>query len=106
MSPLRGRAGRPVRARRAGAWRTHLPFAVVALVVVGAFALVATDRWRRGATVLGAALILAAGLRALLSEERAGLLAVRARIPDVLAYGGLGVALVVLATSIDSLGTG
>ncbi|WP_460864272.1 DUF3017 domain-containing protein [Rhodococcus aerolatus] len=91
---------------RTGGWRVHVPFAVVLLVVLAAFALVATDRWRRGATVLGAALVLAAGLRALLSEERAGLLAVRARIPDVLVYGGLGVALVGLAASIDSLGTG
>lgn len=84
----------------------HVPFAIVLVVVLAAFVLVATDRWRRGATVLGAALVLAAGLRALLSEERAGLLAVRARIPDVLVYGALGVALVGLAASIDSLGTG
>lgn len=105
MSAAGGRST-PLRRGRSRAWLGHLPFAVVALVVVVAVVLVATDRWRRGATVLGAALVLAAGLRAALPAERAGLLAVRARIPDVVVYGGFGLALVALAGSIDSLGTG
>ena len=94
------------RVGRGATWRTHVALVLVLLVVALALVLVATDRWRRGATVLGAALVLAAGLRAVLPDDAAGLLAVRARIPDVLVYGGLGVALVFLAASIDGLGTG
>ena len=94
------------RVGRGATWRTHVPLVLVLLVAALALVLVATDRWRRGATVLGAALVLAGGLRAVLPDDDAGLLAVRARIPDVLAYGGLGVSLVFFAASIDGLGTG
>ncbi len=52
-------------------------------------------------TALGAALLLAGGLRELLSDERAGLLAIRGRTVDVLAYTAFGLALVAVAVTID-----
>lgn len=79
----------------------HLAFALVFSVTVAAFVLIISYHWRRGATVLGGALLLAGGLRAILSNQRAGLLAVRGRSADVLAYTALGFALVAVAATID-----
>lgn len=78
---------------------------LVVLVVAGAFVLVLADRWRRGALVLGGAMLLAALLRAVVSPDRVGLLAVRGRGFDVAAMTVVGVAIIALATSIDPLGT-
>jgi hypothetical protein len=86
--------------RRAGI-ATHLAFALVAAVVLVGFALISVYRWRRGSTLIGGALLLAGGLRAALSDERAGLLAIRGRAIDVLAYTSLGLALVAVAVTID-----
>jgi hypothetical protein len=61
---------------------------------------VATANWREGAVLLGGSLLVAAALRALLPPERAGLLAIRSRIVDVLSYSGLGLAVVLLALTI------
>ncbi|WP_164873340.1 DUF3017 domain-containing protein [Rhodococcus xishaensis] len=77
----------------------------VLLVVAAAFALVLADRWRRGAFVLGGAMLLAAFLRAVLSPERVGLLAVRDKGFDVVAMTAVGAAIMALAASIDPLGT-
>jgi hypothetical protein len=87
-------------ARRTGV-ATHLAFALVAAVVLAGFALIAGYRWRRGATLIGGALLLAAALRALLSDAHAGLLAIRGRPADVLAYTAFGLALVAVAVTID-----
>jgi hypothetical protein len=81
--------------------RTHLAFALVVAVMLAAFALITIDRWRRGGTLIGGALLLAGGLRAVLSDERAGLLAIRGRPADVLTYTALGLALVAVAVTID-----
>lgn len=78
---------------------------LVVLVVAGAFGLVLADRWRRGALVLGGAMLVAAFLRAVVSPERVGLLAVRGRGFDVAAMTIVGAAIIALATSIDPLGT-
>lgn len=83
----------------------HLPFLLVLGVVAVGVLFVAIERWRRGATLLGLALLLGALLRAGLGEQRAGLLAVRGKPTDVLTYAGLGIAIIVLASSVDSLGT-
>lgn len=83
----------------------HWPFAVVMLMVLAAGAFVATDRWRRGATVLGAAMLVGAFLRAVLRDNQVGLLAVRNRPVDFATFLAFGVAIIVLANSIDSLGT-
>jgi DUF3017 family protein len=61
---------------------------------------VATANWREGAVLLGGSLLVAAALRALLPPERAGLLAIRSRIVDLLSYSGLGLAVVLLALTI------
>jgi hypothetical protein len=79
----------------------HLAFVLVFSVTVAAFVLIIGYRWRRGATLLGGALLLAGGLRAILSDQRAGLLAVRGRSVDVLSYTALGLALVAVAVTID-----
>ena len=79
---------------------------VVLAVIVAALVLVAADRWRRGALVFGAAVLVAAVLRLVLSEEQAGLLAVRDKPFDVTALTAVGGAIVWLAISIDPLGTG
>ena len=85
-------------ARLGMAW--GLPFAALLAAVFVTF-----DRWRRGVFVLGSALLLGSLLRALLPSERAGLLQVRGRAFDSALMASAGVAILWLATSIDSLGT-
>lgn len=70
-------------------------------MVAAGFGLIVIDRWRRGSTLIGGALLLAGGLRAVLSDERAGLLAIRGRSVDVLTYTAFGLALVAVAVTID-----
>jgi hypothetical protein len=70
----------------------QLPFLAVLALLVAAFLylIVEPGHWRRGSGVVAAAMLLAAILRGGLSSQRAGLLAVRARWLDVLAYLVLG----------------
>lgn len=104
---------RRIRGTRSATWagtlhrlRTvHLPFLSVLGVVAAGVVLVLADHWRRGALLLGVALLLGALLRAVLPEARAGLLVVRNRPSDVLTFGALGAAVLVLAGSISALGT-
>lgn len=79
----------------------HVAFILVLAVTVIAFVLIIGYRWRRGAVLLGGALLLAGGLRAVLSDQRAGLLAIRGRSVDVLAYTAFGLAMVAVAVTID-----
>jgi hypothetical protein len=72
---------------------------VLAIAAIGMLR-VATANWREGAVLLGGSLLVAAALRAVLPPERAGLLAIRSRVVDVLSYVGLGVAVVLLAVTI------
>ena len=58
--------------------------------------------WRLGVRWLGGALIAAGGLRLLLRQRDAGMLAVRHRLVDVLLLTGVGAALVFLAGSIPN----
>ncbi|BCN45246.1 DUF3017 domain-containing protein [Rhodococcus hoagii] len=85
--------------------RRNWPLLAVVLVVAAAFVLVLADRWRRGALVLGGAMVLAALLRAALSPDRVGLLAVRGKGFDVAAMAVVGATIIALAASIDPLGT-
>lgn len=78
----------------------HLPFALVLIVVAAGLALEALHYWRRGTSVIGGALLLAAALRVVLPTERAGLIALRSRGVDVLCYAGLGLAILVVAFTI------
>ena len=65
------------------------PFILVLLVAAGGVAF-STFHWRRGVEVIGAAVVLGAVLRAVLTERQAGLLAIRHRGFDVLCYLILG----------------
>ena len=85
--------------------RRNWPLLAVVLVVAAAIVLVLADRWRRGALVLGGAMVLAALLRAALSPDRVGLLAVRGKGFDVAAMAVVGATIIALAASIDPLGT-
>ncbi len=58
--------------------------------------------WRLGIKWVGAALILAGGMRLLLRQRDAGMLAVRKRWIDVLMLVGVGAALVFLTESIPN----
>lgn len=71
------------------------PFVLVLLVAAGGLAF-ATFHWRRGVEVIGLAAVLAGGLRAVVTERQAGLLAIRHRGFDVFCYLMLGAAIVVV----------
>ncbi|MBP2365918.1 DUF3017 domain-containing protein [Pseudonocardia parietis] len=90
------RSGYGLRARL----RTHWPLlAVLAIALVG-LQRVVTEHWREGSAAFGVAMLLAAGLRVALPQDRVGLLAVRGRHADALIYGGFGLAVLLLALTI------
>ncbi|NIJ14114.1 multisubunit Na+/H+ antiporter MnhB subunit [Saccharomonospora amisosensis] len=78
----------------------HLPFALVLALVGLAAARIAMYHWRQGAALIGGALLVAAVLRAALSDEQAGLLTIRSRVVDVLSYAGLGLLILFVALTI------
>ncbi len=71
--------------------------AVCAGVAAGLGVAVFLDRFRRGALVMAAALLLGAWLRILLPPDRVGLLRVRRRSLDVATLLALGLGLAVVA---------
>ena len=75
---------------------------VVALSAVGLL-IVAFGPWRRGVALIGLALLVGALMRALLRDRDAGMLRVRRhRWIDVLMLGGVGAALILLASVIPN----
>ena len=72
-------------------------FALCLLVAGGGLVLAALEQWRLGAAICALALLLAAPVRAFLSDERAGMLRVRRKLVDVVVLIGLGAGLLVLA---------
>jgi hypothetical protein len=74
------------------ALRAEVPFATVLAIVVFGFCymFLASGHWLRGVTVMACGLIVAAALRAILPNGRAGMLAVRGRFLDILCYLALG----------------
>ena len=81
--------------------RAYLPlFLVLAVVTVG-FIRIGMYHWREGTVLLGAALLLAALLRALLPASRIGLVAIRGRGIDFLLYSGLGLMIMAVALTIQ-----
>jgi len=79
------------------------PFAVVvATAVAGLVVVAALDRFRRGSVLFAGAFGVAAALRLVLPARSAGLLAVRGRSFDVIAYAGLGVAIAALALAVPA----
>ncbi|MCI0689157.1 MAG: DUF3017 domain-containing protein [Sporichthyaceae bacterium] len=77
-------------------WR-EWPIALVLTCVLISLGVVAANHFRRGSVLLAASVLLATGLRLILPARQAGLLAVRSRLLDVIALGGLGGGLMVLA---------
>ncbi|HYB35704.1 MAG TPA: DUF3017 domain-containing protein [Mycobacterium sp.] len=85
--------------------RAQWPILLVGLIFVAAFALAAANFWRRGALLIGIGVGVAAVLRLVLSDERAGLLVVRSKGIDFVTTATVGAALVYVAATIDPLGT-
>ena len=73
------------------------PLLIVLVCLAAGVVLIAFGYWRRGSMVIGGAVGLAGLLRLLLSDDRAGLLVVRARLWDAGVTGLAGLAVIVLA---------
>jgi DUF3017 family protein len=80
--------------------RAQLPFAVVMLIVTVGIVRIVMYHWREGTTEIGLALLLAALLRAMLPDRRAGLLAVRKRKVDVLLYAAFAAMIMFISLTI------
>ena len=85
--------------------RAQWPIVTVAAIFAVALVLVAAGFWRRGAFLIGIGVGVAAGLRLLLPEDRAGLLAVRSKSLDLATMTTLSVVMIYTAWTIDPLGT-
>jgi hypothetical protein len=81
------------------------PIWLVGLTFIAAFGLVIAGYWRRGALVLAIGVGVAAALRLVLTDDRAGLLAVRSRGIDVVTTASVSAAMLYIAWTIDPLGT-
>jgi hypothetical protein len=84
---------------------TQWPILLVFLIFITAFGLVITDFWRRGSLLIGIGVGVAAVLRLVLSDNRAGLLGVRRRMTDVTTMALVSAAVIYIAWTIDPLGT-
>jgi hypothetical protein len=82
------------------------PILLVGLIFATALVLVGANFWRRGSLLIGVGVGVAAALRLVLSDERAGLLVVRGRGIDFLTTATVAAAMVYIAWTIDPLGTG
>ncbi|MGH3449548.1 MAG: DUF3017 domain-containing protein [Haloechinothrix sp.] len=78
----------------------HLPFGLVLVLVAVGMVRIYLYHWREGAVLIGASLLVAALLRAVLSDEQVGLIAIRGRAIDVLLYSGFGVMILFVALTI------
>jgi hypothetical protein len=85
--------------------REQWPILVVFLTFFVAFALVIFDFWRRGSLLIGIGVGVAAALRLVLSDKRAGLLVVRGRATDFMTMALVSAAVIHIAWTIDPLGT-
>lgn len=81
------------------------PIVVVGLVFVAAFALAGANFWRRGALLIGIGAGVAAALRLVLSQDRAGLLVLRDRGLDFATMAAMSTVMLYIAATIDPLGT-
>ncbi|CKN29945.1 Conserved membrane protein of uncharacterised function [Mycobacterium tuberculosis] len=82
------------------------PILLVGSIFAVGFVLAGANFWRRGALLIGIGVGVAAVLRLVLSEERAGLLVVRSKGIDFVTTVTVAAALVYIASTIDPLGTG
>jgi Protein of unknown function (DUF3017) len=81
------------------------PILLVMVIFLAAFGLVIAGYWRRGALVIGIGVGVAAVLRLVLTDERAGLLVVRSKTIDFVTTATVSAALIYIAWTIDPLGT-
>jgi hypothetical protein len=81
------------------------PIIAVGLIFITAFGLVIADFWRRGSLLIGIGVAVAAVLRLVLPDNRAGLLAVRGKTTDFTTMAVVATAMVYIAWTIDPLGT-
>jgi hypothetical protein len=80
-----------------------MAYLIVVAITVAGLLITALGPWRRGISLIGAGLLFGAFARALLRDRDAGMLRVRRhRWVDVLMLGGVGTALIVLASVIPS----
>ncbi len=79
----------------------HLPFGLVMAVVAFGLFRIILYHWRQGTVLIGLALFLAAGLRALLTDEQAGLIMIRGRAVDCLTYSAFGACMTFVAMTIE-----
>lgn len=90
-------------------WRAVLrrqwPILSVAAIGLVAAVLVACGFWRRGALLIGIGVGVAAALRLVLSDERAGVLAVRTKAIDVSMMAAVCATMSYVSWTIDPLGT-
>ncbi|MET0234697.1 MAG: DUF3017 domain-containing protein [Kibdelosporangium sp.] len=80
--------------------RDQWPFATVLLIVAAGIIRIVMYHWRDGTTLIGVGLLVAAVLRLLLPDTRAGLLAVRKRRVDIVLYGGFSAMIIYISLSI------
>lgn len=85
--------------------RAEWPVMLVGLIFVAAFALAGGNFWRRGALLIGIGVGVAAVLRLVLSEDRAGLLVVRSKGVDFTTTALVAASMLYIASTIDPLGT-
>jgi xanthine/uracil permease len=85
--------------------RPQWPIVWVVLIFLVAFSLAAANFWRRGALLIGIAVGLAAALRLVLTDDRAGLLVVRSKAIDFATMASVAATMVYIAWTIDPLGT-
>ena len=86
--------------------RSQWPIVTVVLIFSAAFTLVAANFWRRGSLLIGIGVGVAAVLRLVLPDQRAGLLLVRSKGVDFVTTATVATAMVYIASTIDPLGTG
>ncbi len=85
--------------------RSQWPILTVASIFAVALVLVAAGFWRRGTFLIGVGVGVAAGLRLVLPEDRAGLLVVRSKSLDFATMTTFSVVVIYTAWTIDPLGT-
>jgi hypothetical protein len=81
--------------------RSHIPLILVLAVTALGLARIGMYHWREGTVLVGAALLMAGMLRALVPVERIGMVAIRGRGVDVLLYSGLGIMIMAVALTIQ-----
>ena len=79
--------------------RAQWPILLVGLIFAAAFVLAGANFWRRGALLIGIGVGVAAILRLVLSEDRAGLLVVRGKGTDFITTATVAAALEALGSS-------